>query len=292
VSDVPRPLVTCIVIFWNAERFLAEAIESVRAQTYDAWELVLVDDGSDDGSTAIARRYAASDPGRIRYCEHPGHENRGMSAARNLGIREARGTYVAFLDADDVWLPEKLAAQVAVLEAHPEAAMVYGRTLIWHGWTGRPEDAARDFTYDLGVPPETLVEPPALFFVLLENKVQTPTTCNAMLRRDVVDTLGGFDVRFRGMYEDQVLFAKVELAHPVYVGGACWARYRQHPNSASTAAERGDYHVTRRPFVGWLARYVEEHGFARDPRIRDAVRREWWRCHYPRLHRLIPGVAR
>jgi glycosyltransferase involved in cell wall biosynthesis len=289
---MPGPLVSCIVIFWNAARFLEEAIESIRAQKYDAWELVLVDDGSNDGSTAIAKSWVERDPARIRYCEHPGHANRGMSASRNLGLREARGTYVAFLDADDVWLPEKLAAQVALLEAHPEAAMVYGRTLIWHSWTGRPEDAARDFTYDLGVTPDSLLQPPELFFVLLQNQAQTPTTCNAMLRRDVVEALGGFDVRFRGMYEDQVLFAKVELARPVYVAGACWARYRQHPDSASTAAERTDYHVGRRPFVGWLARYVHEHGFARDPRIRDAVRREWWRCHYPRLHRLIPGMAR
>jgi glycosyltransferase involved in cell wall biosynthesis len=254
------PLVSCIVIFWNAARFLEEAIESIQAQTYDRWELVLVDDGSDDGSTAIAKSWVERDPARFRYCEHLGHANRGMSASRNLGLREARGTYVAFLDADDVWLPEKLAAQVALLEAHPEAAMVYGRTLIWHSWTGRPEDAARDFTYDLGVPPDSLLQPPALFFVLLDNQAQTPTTCNAMLRRDVVETLGGFDVRFRGMYEDQVLFAKVELAHPVYVAGACWAWYRQHPDSASTAAERTDYHVGRRPFVGWLARYVRAFG--------------------------------
>jgi glycosyltransferase involved in cell wall biosynthesis len=291
MSAMSAPLVSCVVIFWNAERFLAEAIDSIRAQTYAAWELVLVDDGSTDGSTAIARRLAAADPARIRYCEHPGHANRGMSAARNLGVREARGAYVAFLDSDDVWVPEKLAAQVAVLDAHPDAAMVYGRTLIWYGWTGRPEDAARDHVYDLGVPPDSLVRPPALFFLLLENRVQTPTTCNAMLRREVFETLGGFDERFRGMYEDQVFFAKVHLEHAVYVAGACWARYRQHAGSASTAAERGDYHATRRPFLGWLARYVRERGFTRDPRIRDAVRREWWRCHYPRLHRLIPGMA-
>jgi glycosyltransferase involved in cell wall biosynthesis len=68
-----QPLVSVIIIFWNAERFIAEAIESVFAQTYRAWELLLVDDGSSDGSMAIARRYAERDPQRVRYLEHPKH---------------------------------------------------------------------------------------------------------------------------------------------------------------------------------------------------------------------------
>src|SRR5205807_873118 len=83
------------VIFLNAERFLREAVESVFAQTYPHWELLLVDDGSTDRSGEIARRFAADRPDRVRYLEHPGHENRGMSASRNLGIRSARGELVA-----------------------------------------------------------------------------------------------------------------------------------------------------------------------------------------------------
>src|SRR5512147_1824882 len=104
-----QPLVSGVIIFWNAERFLQEAIESVLAQTYPSWELLLVDDGSTDGASEIARSYAARHPERIRYLEHPGHRNRGMSASRNLGLQQSRGALVAFLDSDDVWLPEKLA---------------------------------------------------------------------------------------------------------------------------------------------------------------------------------------
>src|SRR5258706_2880162 len=81
-----RSLVSVVVIFLNAERFISEAVESVVAQTYGNWELLLVDDGSNDGSTEIARSYAAKFPDKIRYLEHHGHENRGMSASRNLGI--------------------------------------------------------------------------------------------------------------------------------------------------------------------------------------------------------------
>src|SRR5215212_3944019 len=119
-----KPMVTAIIIFFNEERFIREAIESVFAQTYDNWELLLVDDGSTDGSTQIALDYAHQYRAKVRYLEHPGHQNRGMSAARNLGISYARGQYVAFLDADDVWMPHKLHQQVEILDSHPEAAML------------------------------------------------------------------------------------------------------------------------------------------------------------------------
>jgi glycosyltransferase involved in cell wall biosynthesis len=72
----------------------------------------------------------------VRYLEHEGHQNLGMSASRNLGIRHAQGEYLAILDADDVWLLHILEEQVAVLESHPEAAIVYGSLYWWYSWTG------------------------------------------------------------------------------------------------------------------------------------------------------------
>src|SRR5689334_21837766 len=121
-----QSLVSIIIPFLNAERFIEDAIESVRAQSYDAWELLLVDDGSTDSSTRLAQRYAQQHPQKVRYLQHDRHQNRGLSASRNLGISEARGEFIAFLDADDVWLPHKLARQRAILDSQPEAAMVYG----------------------------------------------------------------------------------------------------------------------------------------------------------------------
>src|SRR5258708_538275 len=120
------PVVSVIVTFWNAERFFDEAIQSVLAQTYTSWELLLVDDGSTDGSTTVARAYAARWGDRNRYLEHSEHENRGVCAGRNLGVRNATGRYIAILDADDVWLPAKLQEQVEILDTHPEVAMVFG----------------------------------------------------------------------------------------------------------------------------------------------------------------------
>jgi glycosyltransferase involved in cell wall biosynthesis len=183
-SEMTRtPLVSIVTTFLNAERFLQEAIESVLTQTYDDWELLLVDDGSTDRSTQIALRHADQYPEKVRYLEHADHQNRGTSASRNLGIRESQGRYIAFLDADDVWLPNKLAEQVAILEAEPEAAMVYGLSQYWRSWTGHPEDAHRDTTPPLGIAPGTLVRPPTLLTRSLEATARAPCPSDLLERR-------------------------------------------------------------------------------------------------------------
>ena len=122
------PLVSVVMPFFNGASFLHESIASVASQSYDRWELLLVDDGSTDGSANVARSWVADRPARMRYLQHADAANRGISASRNLGIRHASGELVAFLDADDVWLKDKLARHVELLAARPEAGMMYGRT--------------------------------------------------------------------------------------------------------------------------------------------------------------------
>lgn len=108
-------MVSVVTPVWNAEATLAETVASVRAQGFADWELLLVDDGSTDGSAALLRRLAAAEP-RIRLLANG--RNLGAAAARNHGIRAARGRWIAFLDADDLWRPEKLALQIAFMRAH------------------------------------------------------------------------------------------------------------------------------------------------------------------------------
>ena len=130
----PVPTVSCVMIFLDAARFIDESIRSVIAQTHRDWELILVDDGSTDASSAIAQHWARSDP-RIRYVDHEGHANLGMSTSRNRGIAEARGHLVAFLDSDDVWMPSALSHRLRVLDAHPTAEAMVGGTWRWYSWT-------------------------------------------------------------------------------------------------------------------------------------------------------------
>jgi glycosyltransferase involved in cell wall biosynthesis len=288
-----NPLVSTVIIFFNGERFIEEAIESVFAQTYDHWELLLVDDGSTDGSTAIARRYAERSPAKVQYLEHENHQNRGMSASRNWGVKHGKGKYIALLDADDVWFPQKLEQQVAILNSRPEAAMLYGRTQIWYGWTGAREDRERDQLLDLGVQPDSLVKPPTLFFLLLQGgNVQTPTTCNVLIRRDAFEQVGGFQEAFRGMYEDQAFFVKLCLNAPVYVANECWARYRQHSDGCCSIAQRtGEADRAWLPFLNWIATYLTEQGM-KGTNAWKGLQQAMWPHRYPALYRFQKQTRR
>lgn len=104
-----QPLVSVIIPCYNGEKFISEAIESVLNQTYQNWELIIVDDGSKDKSKEIIRQYCATD-NRITYIQHK--KNKGIPFARNTGIKNSNGEYIALLDQDDKWLPKKLAMQL------------------------------------------------------------------------------------------------------------------------------------------------------------------------------------
>lgn len=288
---VDPKLVSVITIFLNAEAFLEEAIGSVFAQSHSHWELLLVDDGSTDSSAEIAQRWSREHPDRVRYLRHPDGGNHGMSASRNLGLAEARGGYIALLDADDVWLPNKLREQLAILDAQPQAFMVYGRSELWYSWSGDDREQGRDHMLPLGVEPDTIVQPPVLLLLLLENKVQTPTTCNVLLRRQVFDRVGGFQDAFRGMFEDQVFFSKIGLHLPVYVSNACWARYRQHRDSCcARASARGSEEGDRLRFLYWLQSYFDECRIT-DTRLLKALQAQLWSLEHP-THALILKRAR
>ena len=285
-------LVSAIIIFLNGERFLHEAIDSVFAQTFDDWELLLVDDGSSDGSTEIARRYAQAHPDRVRYLEHAAHRNLGMSASRNLGIRHANGAYIAFLDADDVWAPSTLEEQVAILQVQRQAAMVYGPIEWWYSWTGAAEDKGRDFVEELGIRPNTLVAPPALLSSFLQNKATVPS--GMLVRRETFDRVGGFEDRFTSLYEDQVFCAKVCLNAPVFVAGTSWYRYRQHPESTCAVEKQaGRYYGQRVPFLEWLAAYLATQS-AKQPEIQQIVQKQLWPYHHPiqyKARRIIQSLV-
>ena len=112
------PTVSVIINTYNSSRFLLRAIDSVLAQTYRDFELIVVDDGSTDDTREAVAPYRD----RLTYIHQ---ENKKYSAAKNTGIRASSGDYIAFMDSDDLWLPDKLERQVAVLEQHPEAVLTY-----------------------------------------------------------------------------------------------------------------------------------------------------------------------
>src|ERR1700719_2128399 len=131
------PLVSVVICFLNAQRFMREAIESVFQQSFEDWELLLVDDGSSDASSEIALQCAKDYPQTVRYFQHKDHKNLGLPASRNVAIANAHGEYIAVLDADDLWLPNKLEQQLGILFEYPDAGMVFGSSLYWRSWTSK-----------------------------------------------------------------------------------------------------------------------------------------------------------
>jgi glycosyltransferase involved in cell wall biosynthesis len=260
---------------------LAKAIESVLAQGFSDLELILVDDGSAEACSTLARSYAARDP-RVRYLDHPGHQNRGMSASRNLGISAARGALVAFIDADDVWSTGKLREQMAIMEAHPELGMVCGTVRYWYSW-----DGGEDVLIPTGHVQNRIVRPPEASLALYPlGAAAAPCPSDLLLRRDVVAALGGFEEHFTGprqMYEDQGFLAKLYLAAPVFFSDRVWLSYRQHADSCVAEVTRdGRYDEVRLYFLTWLERYLA--GLPNpDPRVRTALRRALWPYRHPAI---------
>ena len=115
----PSPLISVVMPVYNAGPYLRAAIDSVLAQTYASIELICVDDGSSDNSLDVLRSFGTKIT--LITCE----KNRGIAAARNTGVTQARGEYLAFMDADDVWMPHKLALQHVYFDAHPETQLLF-----------------------------------------------------------------------------------------------------------------------------------------------------------------------
>ncbi len=283
--------VSVIVTFKDEERFLLEAVDSVFRQSSDDWELLLIDDGSSDGSSEIARQQVGRRPSRVRYLQHGGGANRGISASRNLGMAHAGGKYVAYLDADDVWLPSKLADQMELMSAHPDVGLLYGPVQAWYSWAG---EGARqpDSYYDLGVSADTVIPPPKLLPQLIRNKYQTPVPSGSILSRRVLEQVGGNEAAFPLMYEDQALFTKVLTVSHAYVASRCWTRYRQRDDSVSAQFEQlNTYYEGRLPYLEWTRTYLRSSG-VRDASVWRTLRRELFKARHPEVMRVRHGLAR
>jgi glycosyltransferase involved in cell wall biosynthesis len=283
MADEPRLCrdirVSCVTTFLNAERYLAEAIESVIAQNYPHWELLLVDDGSTDGSRAIAKSFVDRFPERIRLLFHSQGRNEGKSVSRNLGIASAASDIIALLDADDIWMPDKLDAQMQIFANCPQVDFVYGPVIYHYGWTGRPQDAARDFISPIGVPADQPIAPPLVTARMLEVEARRqesicPYPSAVSFRRSLFDRAGGFEPEFRQVYDDAIFFAKALAVGCSYATARPFCKYRLHPaqrlshSYENAAADSVDAAEAR--FLNRSRTFFEEQQIV-DKRLRQAL---------------------
>lgn len=264
------PLVSIITSFFNAEPFFAEAIDSVLGQSIDSWELILVDDGSQDRSTVIAKEYAASDPARIRYLAHADHRNLGQGASRNLGLTRARGRYVTFLDADDVFLPSKLETQTRILIGHPDVDLVFGNTLYWNSWNAAADPQATDWLPSFRFPHDTVFHPPELLPLVLGTGGAAPCVCSMMVKRSAIEAIGCFDAHINRLYEDQALLAKLFLNNVALLHDGHLEKYRQRTDSTwQVSVKNGTDKAARREYLQWLQAYANRTGVTDPANLRE-----------------------
>jgi glycosyltransferase involved in cell wall biosynthesis len=260
MSDTACPLVSIVIAFLNEERFLAEAIESVLGQDYPQWQLLLIDDGSVDRSTTIAKRYADEFTEKIIYYEHEGHINKGLSASRNYGIQQGLGEFIAILDADDIWLPSKLSNQVKIFQEFSDISMIAEASMYWYSW----EDASkRDVIIPIGAPADNIYQPTELLTLLYPlGKAAAPCPSGLMMKRQAWLDVGRFEESFLNkyqLYEDQAFLSKIYLKEKVYISSACNNLYRQRSDSlAQIIKEQGSYHNVRKYFLEWLLAYLRD----------------------------------
>ena len=279
--------VSVIIPAYNAEAFLERAVGSVRAQTYpaDRIEILIADDGSTDGTRALATRLQEGSPIRLRVLSHDAGRNRGVSPTRQLAASEATGEFIALLDADDVFLPERLERTVDFLSQAPGAAAVCsmgrnvderGNPVTGHNGTQR---AGEWRTLDGSL------TPPFTFDQLW--RVDPIANSSLTIRRSALEQISGFPTLMAHQAEDWVLVLKLSLIAPI----ACLDRelmlYTHH-----AAAYTSDYH---------------SNGWHEGARLEAFYHTAWWmlrsashveagsqffRREYPRQiaehHRLLP----
>lgn len=209
------PPVSVIINVRNGALFLREAIDSVLAQTFTDWELIVWDDCSTDNSAAIAKSYQDE---RIRYYLSP--VDTPLGEARNNAIAEARGEWLAFLDQDDIWLPRKLERQLAL--AAPEVAIIYGRAILFDSRRGNLRDW--DYIHEFGPLPEG-----NLFMSLVRDGCYIAMS-STMLRRSAVTEAGPVPSNIQAT-PDYYLYLALSRNHAARAVQEVVSRYRVHPES-------------------------------------------------------------
>jgi glycosyltransferase involved in cell wall biosynthesis len=216
------PTVSVIIPAYNQARFLGYTVESVLAQTFTDYEIIVVDDGSTDATLAVLSAYTP-------YLQVLSQKNAGLSAARNAGLAIARGDMIAFLDADDLWYPEMLALTVAYLQTHPECDLVVG------GWD-YIDEVGNPLSGEVTLAPlEARIEKDFFKTLILRNQFIIHAI---LLRRKSLDACGNFDTTLHAL-EDWDLWLRL-AEHGCHVGfiHQRLVRYRRHRHCMSRDVAR------------------------------------------------------
>ena len=258
---INKPPVSILMLTYNHAAYIRQAIESVLAQTYTHWELTIIDDGSTDGTDEAARHF--SDP-RIKYIRHA--ENKGLFARRTESLRYARGTYVAILDGDDVWLSsDKLQKQVAYMEAHAECALV-GTFIRLINTAGDTTGSTTYHTDDASIRAH----------ILLRNQF---AHSSVLIRKSMLDKIAGYRPT---LAEDLELFLQLGCVGTFANIPEYLTAYRTHPHGAS---------ANKLAMARAVHRIIQAHKWSY-PKRRIALMKSWIRIAHTAIQHHIASDAK
>ena len=265
----PGPLVSAVIPTFNGERFVGQAIESALAQTYANLEIIVVDDGSTDATQEVVARYG----GRVACLRQP---NAGVSAARNRGIREARGDLIAFLDQDDAWYPEKIEKQVAIFESIKDCSVVFSDYSLMDS-EGKQMRARSGIAERIARMPgveersDTVVFAESFFDCLLDYNVVLPST--VLAKKECILLARGFDETLRGNEDTDLWYRLAAQGLRFACVVSALSSYRIHPGQVTHNAE-----ARYRRQIGLLSRMLAEPSW--NPRLRRKLERKLAGRHY------------
>ncbi|MBD2513924.1 glycosyltransferase [Nostoc sp. FACHB-973] len=218
--QVFKPAVSVIIPTYQRGHLVSQAINSVLAQTYKDYEIIVINDGSQDNTQQVLAQFSD------RHCITTIHQaNQGVSAARNAGIRSARGKYIAFLDDDDLWEPQKLEKQISVLDSNPYLGLIYSDSVSFSAQKGLSKRS-----YNAAFPTPNLQ---VVFTLFRYNYIPMPTV---VVRQDCLEQVGLFDETVIPC-EDYDLWLRLIEHFPIYFLNEPLARYRKSSNSLSQNQE-------------------------------------------------------
>jgi glycosyltransferase involved in cell wall biosynthesis len=246
-----QPLVSIVVPTYNRMQYLPAAIDSVLAQTFESWELIIADDGSDDETRAYLQTLERRSRISVLQLTHSGNPG----AARNAALRAARGEYVAFLDSDDTWMPTKLEVQLAALRASPDCHWSYTDHV-------RVNEAGQSINSERN--PNRTLPDGEIVEQLLRLQAGTPTP-TIMAERKLIERAGGFDEQ-QGLHEDYDLWLRLALLSKVLALREPLACVRRHGDHFSSSGVRS--------FEARLRIFAKMHSRVSGLRLRSALRAE------------------
>lgn len=222
------PAVSVIVPAYNAERYLALALNSALQQTFESVEIIVVNDGSSDQTGAIADQYQRDYPDRVRVIHQ---SNGGLVQARNAAIQVARGRYLALLDSDDIWLPHHLARCVDHLDAHPQCGLVHANIVRIDEHGAVLHVPARDWRND-----------PSQSWQRLFVRDEHVSCCTTVFRKALAEQVGAFDARFNRIgCEDRDFWLSIMAISHAHFFDAVHAQYRLHSGNFSKSRDKMEH---------------------------------------------------